>query len=143
VRQPSPAPYSFEDLVAALNAVTPYDWVTFLRSRVDSVGIETDLDGITRAGYRLTWSDQPSDAQQASETKSGGGAGLSFSVGVDLNKDGDVTSVVWGSAAWRAGLVVGAKVLLVHGQPYQASVMKSVISVSHADRQIELRIARA
>ena len=136
-----PAPYTFEDLVAALNAVTPYDWATFLRARVDSVGIDTDLDGITRAGYRLTWSDQPSGAQQARETKSGG-ASLSFSVGVDLNKDGEVTSVVWGSAAWRAGLVVGAKVLSVDGQPYQASVIKSAISASRADRPIELQVAR-
>jgi predicted metalloprotease with PDZ domain len=136
-----PAPYTFEDLVAALNAVMPYDWATFLRARVDSVGIDTDLDGITRAGYRLTWSDQPTSAQQASETKSGG-ASLSFSVGVELNKDGEVTSVVWGSAAWRAGLVVGAKVLSVDGQPYQASVIKSAISASRADHSIELRVAR-
>jgi C-terminal processing protease CtpA/Prc len=53
-----------------------------------------------------------------------------------------VTNVVWGSAAWRAGLVVGAKVLLVNGQPYQASVIKSAISASTIDRPIELRIAR-
>ena len=136
-----PAPYTFEDLVAALNAVTPYDWATYLRARVDSVGIDTDLDGITRAGYRLTWSDQPSDAQQASEIKSGG-ASLRFSVGVDLNKDGEVTSVAWGGAAWRAGLVVGAKILSVDGQPYQASVIKSAISAPRADRPIELRVAR-
>ena len=136
-----PAPYTFEDLVAALNAVTPYDWATFLHARVDSVGIDTDLDGITRAGYRLTWSDQPSSVQQASESKRGG-ASLSFSVGADLNKDGEVTSVVWGSAAWRAGLVVGAKVLSVDGQPYQASVIKSAISASRADRPIALRVAR-
>jgi len=134
-------PYTFADLVAALNAVTPYDWATFLRARVESVGIDTDLDGITRGGYRLTWNDQPSVVQQASETKSGR-AGLGFSVGIDLNKDGEVTSVVWGSAAWRAGLVVGAKVLSVNGQPYQASVIKSVISESCADRPIELRVAR-
>ena len=134
-------PYTFADLVAALNAVTPYDWATFLRARVESVGIDTDLDGITRGGYRLTWNDQPSVVQQASETKSGR-AGLGFSVGIDLNKDGEVTSVVWGSAAWRAGLVVGAKVLSVNGQPYQASVIKSVISESRADRPIELRVAR-
>ena len=53
-----------------------------------------------------------------------------------------MTSVVWGSAAWRAGLVVGAKVLSVDGQPYQASVIKSAISASRADRPIELRVAR-
>jgi predicted metalloprotease with PDZ domain len=136
-----PALYTFEDLVAGLNAVTPYDWATFLRARVDSVGIDTDLDGIKRAGYRLTWNDRPSGAQQASETKSGG-ASIRFSVGVDLNKGGEVTSVVWGSAAWRAGLVVGAKVLSVDGQPYQASVIKSAISASRADRPIKLRVAR-
>jgi hypothetical protein len=53
-----------------------------------------------------------------------------------------VTNIVWRSAAWRAGWVVGAKVLLVNGQPYQTSVIKSAISASRVDRPIELQVAR-
>src|SRR4029077_4066560 len=29
-------PYTFDDIVAALNSIAPYDWATFLRQRVDA-----------------------------------------------------------------------------------------------------------
>jgi predicted metalloprotease with PDZ domain len=133
--------YTFDDLVIALNAVVPYDWAAFLHARVDSVGINSDLDGLLRGGYRLSWSDQPSAEQQAKEAKSGA-ADLGFSVGAMLDKDGAVTSVAWASAAWRAGLVVGAKVLAVNGQPYQASVIKTAVAAARDGQPIELRVAR-
>src|SRR6478672_928707 len=52
-------PYTFDDVVATLNAVYPHDWATFLRSRLDAVGpdAKAPLDGIARAGYRLTYVD--------------------------------------------------------------------------------------
>jgi predicted metalloprotease with PDZ domain len=110
--------YTFEDLCDALDGVAHADWAAFLRARLDAHDGQLATQGLARSGWRL------------------------FSMGVDLNKDGEVTSVVWGSAAWRAGLVVGAKVLSVDGQPYQASEIKSAISASRADRPIELRVAR-
>jgi predicted metalloprotease with PDZ domain len=135
------APYTFDDLVAELDAVMPYDWATFLRARVDSVGIEADLDGITRGGYRLAWNDQPSAEQQAAEDKSGD-VDLGFSVGVTLDKDGSVTDVGWGSPAWQAGLVVGARIVSVNGQAYQAPVLKAAIVAAHAGTRIDLQVAR-
>lgn len=135
------APYTFDDLVAALDAVMPYDWATFLRARVDSVGIPADLDGVTRGGYRLTWNDQPPSNQQARENKSGE-ADLSFSAGMTLNKDGEVTDVGWGGPAWQAGLVIGAKVMSVNGVPYQSSVIKAAIAAARAGTPIGLQVAR-
>jgi predicted metalloprotease with PDZ domain len=37
---PEIVPYTFEDLVKALNQVLPYDWTKFLRDRLDSYGPE-------------------------------------------------------------------------------------------------------
>ncbi|PSJ20031.1 peptidase M61, partial [Halomonas sp. ND22Bw] len=34
----APQGYTFQNVVAALNAVYPHDWAAFLRSRLDAVG---------------------------------------------------------------------------------------------------------
>jgi predicted metalloprotease with PDZ domain len=86
--------YTFDDLVAGLNAVLPFDWAKFLRARVDSVADGADLDGITRGGYRLTWTGQPSEQQQETERRNGT-ADLRFSLGATFDKDGTVTAVAW------------------------------------------------
>ncbi|MBW3560500.1 MAG: peptidase M61, partial [Proteobacteria bacterium] len=52
--------YTFDDVVSALNAVQPYDWATFLRTRVEGVGQPAPLAGFARGGYRLVYRDTPS-----------------------------------------------------------------------------------
>ena len=46
--------YTYDDLVTALNTVQPFDWNTFLRSRVYDVSPQVPEDGITRGGYRAS-----------------------------------------------------------------------------------------
>ncbi|MBX4159325.1 hypothetical protein K4A07_19570, partial [Lactiplantibacillus plantarum] len=59
----APAPYTFDDVVAALNGVVANDWATFLRSRLDADGPDAraPLDGLARGGWRLTYADTPTD----------------------------------------------------------------------------------
>ena len=59
----------FEDVVKALNAVQPYDWATFLRARLDGHGPGAPLDGIARGGYKLVYTDTPSDYFKDSEAR--------------------------------------------------------------------------
>ncbi len=42
--------YTFDDLVAALNRIEPYDWASFLEARLDGRGPGAPLDGLTRGG---------------------------------------------------------------------------------------------
>jgi len=135
------APYTFGDLVAGLNAVLPYDWETFLRARVDSVAVAADLDGIARGGYRLSWTDQPSPQQLATEQRRGT-IDLRFSLGMTLDKEGTVTAVVWDGPAWRAGIVAGAKVQLVNGTAYSAEVLKTAIVATSDGGKLDLQVAR-
>src|SRR5690606_18367274 len=55
----APRGYTFDDVVTALNAVHPHDWATFLRTRLDASGpdAKAPLDGLTRGGYRLSYTD--------------------------------------------------------------------------------------
>ena len=58
-------PYTFEELVACLNQVMPYDWATFLQDRVDKINARADLAGIEQGGYKLVYRDQPSDSEKS------------------------------------------------------------------------------
>ena len=49
----------FEDIVAALNQVQPYDWTTFLRERVYELHPEVPENGFTQGGYKLIYNDTP------------------------------------------------------------------------------------
>ncbi|HXM46433.1 MAG TPA: hypothetical protein VN956_01110 [Pyrinomonadaceae bacterium] len=63
-RAPSTAPavktYGFEDVVAALNEVAPFDWRNFLLARLNSTDFHAPLGGIERAGWKLAYETAPS-----------------------------------------------------------------------------------
>ncbi|HEY8885729.1 MAG TPA: M61 family peptidase, partial [Chloroflexota bacterium] len=48
---PMVKPYTLDDVVEALNEVAPYDWRTFLTSRVNRIGGHAPLDGLVRGGW--------------------------------------------------------------------------------------------
>jgi predicted metalloprotease with PDZ domain len=120
--------YTFNDVVKALNSVEPYDWATFLRQRLDSIDKPAPLDGLRRGGYKLAYSDAPSDFQKARDSKRKR-LNLLFSIGVEINdKDGSVMQVIWDSPAFRAKLIEGAQILAVNGAAYSGDVLKAAIT---------------
>lgn len=121
--------YTFDDVVAALNAVQPYDWARFLRERLDGAARPAPLDGIKRGGYRLVFTDKPNDLAQSAESK-GKYTDLTYSLGAQIGTDGTLKSVLWDSAAFKSGLTAGMKVLAVNGDPYEADLFKTVIKAA-------------
>jgi predicted metalloprotease with PDZ domain len=119
--------YTFEDVVKALNAVEPYDWASFLRERLDRAGAPAPFDGIKHGGYRLVYTDKPTSLFEASESQNKF-TDLRLSIGLAVEKDGTFKSVEWDSAAFKAGLTAGMKVLAVNGDPYDAEVLKTAIT---------------
>ncbi len=110
--------YGFDDVVAALNAVQPYDWKTFFRQRLDSTDAKAPLDGVIRGGWELSYSDTPSDFFKAGE-KRGKHVDLLASIGVDIDaKDGSFNDVIWGSPAFEGGLAPGMKLVAVNGEKF-------------------------
>jgi len=64
-------PYAFDDLVSGLTGIAPWDWRTFFRDRLQSVSAQAPLGGITSAGWRLVYSDQPNVMIAAEQDASG------------------------------------------------------------------------
>lgn len=121
--------FTFEEVVATLNAVAPYDWAGFLRQRITEKAAGAPLGGITQGGYRLIYTEEPTPFFRDKE-KRAAELDLSFSVGLTIGKGGKVNSVIWDGPAFNAGLTSAAEIVAVNGQVYSDEVMLDAISAA-------------
>jgi predicted metalloprotease with PDZ domain len=125
----TPVTYTFEDIVVAMNAVERYDWATFLHEHLDSSAQPAPLEGLRRGGYKLVYTDTPSDYLRLTEQQRKHNS-LLFSIGIDINeKGGDaaITQVLWDSPAFKARITEGARILAINGVAYNPDVLKDAI----------------
>jgi predicted metalloprotease with PDZ domain len=122
--------YTFEDVVAALNGVEPYDWASFLHARLQGHGPGAPLDGLARGGYRLVYSDTQSPYLKSAETLRKI-TDLSFSIGLIIGKDGILSDVAWDGPAFKAGLTADTQIIAVNGNSYDADGLKDAITAAH------------
>jgi len=118
--------YAFEDVVATLNKVQPYDWQSYLRAKVYSVAPVAPLEGIEKGGYHLVFTDEPTKWIKSAE-KSGKNSDLTYSGGFVVGIDAKVTRVLWDSAAFNAGISVGSEIVAVNGRKFDADALKQAI----------------
>jgi predicted metalloprotease with PDZ domain len=118
--------YNFDDIVRTLNQVQTNDWAAFLHARLDNVSDHAPLDGFARGGYRLVYTDTPSDWFKSGE-KARKITDLTYSVGLVLAKEGEITEVAWDSPAFNAGLTVGTKLIAVNGRALDTDHLKTAI----------------
>jgi predicted metalloprotease with PDZ domain len=109
--------YTFDDIVVTLDEVHPMDWATWLRQRVEEVRPDAPLDGITRGGYELNFTDEAPADFTIAESK-WGNANFYYSIGLHLKPDGKIRSIIWDSPAFDAGLAVGQMVVAVNDRAY-------------------------
>jgi len=134
--------YTFEDVVATLNRVYPYDWAQFLRTRIYEPAQPAPMAGIEKAGYKLVWKDKP-NPYQAGIARHRKNIDLSHSLGMAISEDGTVSSTVWDGPAFDAGVVKGAKVIAVNGDAYSQDVIRTAITAAKdGTKPIELLIKR-
>ncbi len=124
--------YTFDDIVAALNKVQPYDWAKFLSSILDVRQHDAPLDGITRGGYKLVYTQEPSQYEQASE-KARKQLYAMFSIGLQIGTDdknqgnGRIEDVLWDGPAYKAGLAPGMRLLAVNGRAFTPERLRAAI----------------
>jgi predicted metalloprotease with PDZ domain len=137
---PGVMPYTFDDVVAALNQVAPYDWKGFFAKRVYAVAEHAPMGGIENAGWRLGYGDQPGPELHANEVVHDT-VDARFSIGfVVHSKDATVTSLVPGSPAALAGIGPGVQLVGVNGRRYTPERLHEAIRDSKR-RPIELLFA--
>ncbi len=131
------ATYTFEDVVAFLNELAPNDWTTFLRQRLDGHGPGAPLDGVSRGGYRLIYTEEPTELFKTLETQRRV-LDLSYSLGTSVESDGRLASVVWDGALFKAGLAIGARIIAVNGKAYDHDRMKAAVKETKNGKKTEL-----
>ncbi|MCR5875576.1 PDZ domain-containing protein [Phenylobacterium sp. J426] len=132
-----PLTYTFEEVVETLNKVQPYDWGKFLDVKLRQVSPEFPLAGVERGGYRLIYTETPTDYWTDNEA-SRKIVDLTYSGGLVLNREARITGVLWDSAAFKAGLTVGDQILAVNGIAYDTGRFKEAIKAAKAGEPISL-----
>ncbi|AGY58836.1 M61 family metallopeptidase [Gloeobacter kilaueensis] len=133
--------YTFEEVVATLNAVVPYDWAQFLRTRLQSTAEGAPLGGIENGGWKLVYTPERSELFKASETE-GKFTNLAYSIGLLVdNKEGTIIDVVPGKAAANAGIAPDMKLLAVNGRAWSPERLREAVAQTRtASAPLELLV---
>jgi predicted metalloprotease with PDZ domain len=129
---PRVVPYTFDDVVAALNEVAPNDWRAFLQKRVYEINPNAPVGGIEAAGWKLVYKDEPSEMLEGQQTEYKY-TQLSFSLGFTLNEDGAIGDVIPDSPADKAGVAPGMKLVAVNGRKWTGEIIRAAIKAAKTD----------
>ena len=122
--------YTFDELVAALNAIAPFDWATFFNTRLDSTSPEAPTGGIENAGWKVTYSGEPAKLSGRRGTPTD-----AYSIGLQLAADGTVSDSIFDGPAFKAGITSGMKVIGVNGRVYTHDVLEDAIKATKDSSQ--------
>jgi predicted metalloprotease with PDZ domain len=120
---PMVKPYTRDDVIAALNAIAPYDWRGFLDQRVYRVAPHPPLGALEASGWRLVYNDTPNWYGSVRE-RSAHNVDASFALGLWVKGDGTISDVVFGSPAYAAGLMPGMRITAVNGRKYDGDTLR-------------------
>ncbi|HEX7326054.1 MAG TPA: hypothetical protein VF292_11985 [Rhodanobacteraceae bacterium] len=130
-------PYTFNDLVAALDKVQPYGWAAFLRNILDRSGpnAKAPLAGITQGGWKLVFTDKESKYMQAMSQHGVYGGGPETlhemdSIGLLVDGNGKVGDVLWDGPAFTAGLAPGMTITAVDGHAFSPKTFTAAIAAA-------------
>jgi predicted metalloprotease with PDZ domain len=125
--QPELKTYTFEDVVATLNRVAPYDWAGFLRARLDGVATKTPNEAVEKSGWKLVYNEQPNTVLEIEEELARH-ASFSLTVGFSASDEGAVADVIHGGPAYIAGIGPGMKIVAVNGAQFSPDAMRDAIA---------------
>lgn len=144
--------YTLNDIVEILNKIAPYDWMKFFQDRVYSLHPAVPMDGFTRGGYRLAYTDKMPSWLTRGENMPGGGADFSTSLGFSLGggrpgtpaaPQNELSNVWWNSPAFQAGITPDMQIVSVNGKAYSTEVLRSAITDAEKTKQpIDLQFRR-
>lgn len=123
------SPYNFEDVVNTLNQIAPYDWAAHLNKRLTEKAGALPLEGLKASGYQLVYTDQPTKISAAFELGESN-VDLSQSLGFKVGEDGNISSVIWDSLAFKAVLVPGSQIVRVDGKPFTLEGIKAAVTAA-------------
>ncbi len=135
----SQATYAREDIVGTLASVYEgADWNGLIRDRIERPRETLDLAPLLAlAGYRLIYAEEPTPLQK----KKPMGSDLRTSLGMRVDKAGEVTDLTPGGPADETGLAFGMKILAVNGWVFTPERLAEAVKDSPRGKRIELTLS--
>ena len=129
---PKVVPYTFDDVVSAMNEVAPYDWRDFFITRLKSHGPGAPLGGLENSGWKLTFTDSQNEFERINEAATQE-VELQFSLGLLIHAPGGddgghILDVIPGSPAANAGLAAGMRLVAVNGRRWSPDILRDAIA---------------
>jgi predicted metalloprotease with PDZ domain len=143
---PAVVPYTFDQLVSALNTVHPSDWRNFFLTRLNSKSPRAPLGGIEAGGWRVVYNDVRPNLVRAREDARDI-ADFRFSIGLAIHADssspdyGVIGDAIFGLPAAQAGIGPGMKVVAVNGRAFSPKALREALKLGKGGNQpLELLI---
>ena len=142
---PKLVPYTFEDIVNALDQIAPYDWKKFFDERLYSHRPGAPLGGIENSGWKLTFSDKINEIQRATEYVEHI-VDVRYSLGFVVKEPGEddggtIVDVIPGSPAANAGIAPDMVLTAVNGRDWTAEILREAIRAAKDSKEpIALRL---
>lgn len=134
--------YTFDDVVATLNSIQPYDWAGLLTKRLTETGAPAPLGGFVANGYKLVYTETPTPAFRNAEATRRS-TDLTYSLGLTLNREGGITGVGWDSPAFKAGLTIGDSVVAVGQTAFSTEAIKAAIVAAKSSKTSIVLLVKA
>jgi predicted metalloprotease with PDZ domain len=141
---PTVKTYTFDDVVADLNAIAPYEWAAMLTQRVAETTDRPLTAVIERAGWKLAYDKTSSRMQEMAEREWLDATDFTASIGITVKEDGTITDVVPDEPADRAEIGPGMKIVAVNMRRFTTEVLRSALAASEdPEATLELLIENA
>jgi predicted metalloprotease with PDZ domain len=131
---PMVKPYTFDDVVNALNQIAPYDWRGFWTERLTNHGPGAPLGGIEGSGWKLVYDENRTDYERAWEDEHRG-IDASFSIGLLAGEDGVIADTIEGMSAARAGIGPGMKIVAVNGRRFTIQILRDALAARKTSKE--------
>ena len=126
---PMVKPYTFDDVVSALNQIAPYDWRGFWTERLTNHGPGAPLGGVEGSGWKVVYDEIPSEMLTGSASMNHTvPAALAF--GLLLNEDGTISDITEGLPAAKAGIGPGMKLVAVNGRRFSPEILRDAVKAT-------------
>ena len=134
---PELKPYTFDELTQTMDQVVKYDWAGFWKNRLMSTNPESPAGGIEASGWKLTFNSEPPTPGRTSRGITFG----TYTIGLNLGREGVVSDAIFGGPAFKAGLAPGMKVVGVNGRLFTPEILEDAIKASKSNsRPMELLV---
>lgn len=134
--------YTFDDVVAALNAVQRYDWAGFFRARIEIVTSHPPLGGIENGGWKLVYRAAKPDIFRVAEDEKKQWD-FSYSIGLTVKDEGAIPDVIVGGPAHKAGIAPNDKIVAVNSRAFSGPILREAIqATASGPAPLELLIKR-